>query len=266
MEQYKESDEDKRCEALDRILHRSIIKILSIAAPSLYTLSLYIDCRSWLFFPFPSSFPLLTELSIKHPFKADLFRSDALIPLKTCPSLKKLVLTGFKCVFDPQGVIGRINTFGPNITHLCVPFNAHNTQVMLQFLKQGMTPSPSLSASTTFPQSLERLFVHSLSDAYDPLRRVFPIFPTGTKRVVLVERTWGNRTVEKVVGNGTEAHLMWESMWANGIDGGEGYWVYPHGYSEGSESSFSCINCSSYEIIYGYFTLSVILDPIHFSA
>jgi hypothetical protein len=232
-------EEDKQFESLDCALHRAIVHILFILAPSLYTLSLYIDCRSWLFLPFPPSFPLLTELSIKHTFTAGVFRSDALIALKTCPKLRKLVLTGFKCIFDPLDMIDRINTFGPNITHLCVPSEAQNMPVMLQSLKQQMTPpSPnpihSTSTPTRFPQSIERLFIHSIRNTFAPF--VFPIFSTGTKRVVLVERVWDDESIENGAGKGSETYLMWESMWVDGISGeGDGFWMYPYGHSESCE-------------------------------
>jgi hypothetical protein len=94
-EERDEDDEQKQLIRLDSCLHRAIMRILSISAPFLYTLSLYVDCFLWLFFPFPPSFPSLTDLSLKHPFKTGIFRSDALIFLKSCPKLRRLVLTGY---------------------------------------------------------------------------------------------------------------------------------------------------------------------------
>ena len=226
-EEVNGEEGNKQFEALDRALHRAIIRILSIIAPSLCTLSLYIDCRSWLFFPFPPSFPLLTELSIKHPFKEGVFRSDALIALKACPRLRKLVLTGFKTIFDPLDVIDRINKFGPNITHLCL--QAYFQTAVVYSLIHGMKPPspdniPFTSTSRTFPQSLECLFFHFLDDEYILPRRVLPIFPGSQIIVYGVKRVWGYDPIDE---KGSEPHLAWESMWVDGIEGEGGFWVYP---------------------------------------
>jgi len=226
MEGDEMDDEHKQfqfdSEGIDCVLHGAISHILSTLSRSLYTLSLYIDCRSWRFFPFPSSFPLLAELSIKCPFSAGVLHKDALIALKTCPRLKKLVLTGFTEFADLPDVFFKINTFGPKITHLCIPLKAFDMQFMLY------PPIHSIPTPTIFPRSLERLFLHSPGRLAHPS---YPILRSGTKQIVLVERAWENETIEKGVGDGS---LVWEGMWLDGIGGeGAGYWVYPHGYSEG---------------------------------
>jgi hypothetical protein len=227
-EEVNDEEDNKQFDHLDRVLHRAIIRILSILAPSLYTLSLYIDCRSWLFFPFPPSFPLLTELSIKHPFKSGVFRSDALIALKTCRSLRKLVLTGFKTIFDPPDVIDRINTFGPNVTHLCLQAYFHTAMIYSLIHRMKVSSSgniPLTSTSRTFPQSLECLFFHFLDDEYILPPRVLPIFPGGQLIVYGVKRVWGYVPTDE--GKGSETHLAWESMWVDGINGKGGFWMYP---------------------------------------
>jgi hypothetical protein len=236
---------------LERLLHGAILHMLTTLNQTLYTLSLYLDCSSWIFFPFPSTFPLLTELSIKHHFTKGIFRSDALIALKSCPRLRKLVLTGYTQMVDPVGVIERIGMFGERVTHLCVPFNAQGMFWMLKGLKErmgagdggggcglhalaGRVCPPSCPTAPTFPHSLERLFLHSIEASIsNRMRRVSPIFPEGTRRYVAVERVWDQRGREK------EAHLMWERMWVDGLGGGEsggdGYWRYPDGYFEEGE-------------------------------
>jgi len=256
MEGDEESDEgeddEQKLIRLDGRLHRAIIRILSISAPFLYTLSLYIDCFSWLFFPFSPSFPSLTDLSLKHPFKNGIFRSDALIFLRSCPKLRKLLITGYTRIIDPGEVIDRIKAFGPLVSHLCVPYNAQNMPVFLEVLKSSMmptgaststTPTPMTTIPQIFPQTLERLFIHSFNRRGEHFGRVCSILPNA-KRLVLVERTWDNNNKSGPtergmrVGEGErEGHLgAWEAMWIDGMCGEDGYWVYPDGYSEGSES------------------------------
>ena len=178
-EESDEGEDDKqKLICLDGHLHHAIICILSISAPFLYTLSLYIDCFSWLFFPFSPSFPSLTNLSLKHPFKNGIFRSDAFIFLRSCPKLRRLLITGYMCIIDPGEVIDRIKAFRPLVSHLCMPYNAQNIQVLLQALKLRMMPTGTSSSIPTttlqiFPQTLERLFILSTAvanplDVYAP--------------------------------------------------------------------------------------------------
>jgi hypothetical protein len=232
---------------LDQILHDPILRILTILAPSLYTLSLYLDCRYWVCFPIPSTFPLLVELSIKHPFTAGTFRGDSLIALQSCPRLRRLVLTGFNRVVDLLGILDNIQTFGPKLAHFCVPSNAEDLPFMVQTLKQIQShpshprnpsrlnhnhsmssPSPRSHSPGAAPSRSNPLYhIHSPGTQYisDSLQLVFPIFFSGTQTDVFVDRVWDRVIINQDAVEGSEARLMWERMWVNGISGeGDGFW------------------------------------------
>lgn len=56
--------------------------------------------------------------------------------------------------------------------------------------------------------------------------------------MVLVEPAWDKEMIKEGVVKASEAHLVWERMWVDGIGGGgeyegDGYWKYPDGYQEG---------------------------------
>jgi hypothetical protein len=233
-----DGNQDSSFERLERQLHRAILHILNILAPSLYSLSLYLDCASWNFFPFPPTFPVLTDLSIKHPFTDGTLRSNALFTLQSCPKLKRLVLTGFERVADPLKVIDMITIFGPNITHFCIPFNVKNMPHMVQSLQERRATrlhrcSP---ASTAFPQAIEHLFIHSVGDGYG--KYVISALLRSGPKMVLVERAWDKEMIKEEAVKASEAHLVWERMWVDGIGGGgeyegDGYWKYPDGYQGG---------------------------------
>src|SRR6266481_5630120 len=71
----------------------------------------------------------LFELSIDYQFAGGCFRGQALVPLVSCPSLRPLVITGFRRTVDPLEVLESIKRFSPSLTHLCVwPFTPkHDT-------------------------------------------------------------------------------------------------------------------------------------------
>jgi hypothetical protein len=249
----KIKDEETLFERLEILLHRAILHILNILAPSLYTLSIYLDYSSGLFFPTPSRFPLLTDLSIKHPFKEGTFRSDAFITLQSCPRLRRVVLTGFDNFDDPLRLINKLKAFGPNITHLCVPFNAKDMTDVLQSLVEQMPTAPppcstkrsdshphGTRKSATFPQTIQRLFLHSIgcTGRAEIARILSKLVEHGTEMVILVEREWDKEMIQKGAVKASAAPILWERMWIDGIGGGDrgngerhgdGYWRYPDG-------------------------------------
>jgi hypothetical protein len=97
--------------------YTSLLRILTIIAPTLQTLAFHIQV-SWAQLPFPPSLPALVELSIKHPFYNGYLHDEAFDC--TAPSLRRLVLTGFQFVLDGTGVVANIKRFAPSLTHFGV--------------------------------------------------------------------------------------------------------------------------------------------------
>jgi hypothetical protein len=203
----------------DLVVHSAVLSILNIIAPTLYTLSMYIDWQSWAFLPLPGNFPLLGELSINHQFAGGCFRSNALSPLRSCPSLRHLIITGFVRIVDPLQVVEQIKQFAPAVTHLCLPYDAKNMTVMFDILKERMVSHHSRCVGNddaVFPRSLVHVFIHtynvtlsaSFAAKYGP-------------GMMIVDRRWARGPCM------VKPHLHWESEWIDGHSGGKGYWKLP---------------------------------------
>ena len=72
--------------------HASLLRILTIIAPTLQTLAFHIHV-SWAQLPFPPSLPALVELSIKHPFY-DGYLHDVIVSISTVDGIIAMVARG----------------------------------------------------------------------------------------------------------------------------------------------------------------------------
>jgi hypothetical protein len=86
----------------------AILRILTLVAPTLRTLSIHADWCSSNTLPMPPCLLSLTELSIGGLWQYHTFRSDAFSAMGCYPSLQRLVLTGFLGITDPAGLIDAI--------------------------------------------------------------------------------------------------------------------------------------------------------------
>jgi hypothetical protein len=131
--------------------YTSLLRILTIIAPTLQTLAFHIQV-SWTQLPFPPSLPALVELSIKHPFNRGYLRDEAFNC--TAPSLRRLVLTGFRFVLDDSetgaGVVASIKRFAPSLTHLGVTTNSSAMRLLICLVTKG--------------KRRNELFIHTLED------------------------------------------------------------------------------------------------------
>ena len=205
---------------LDKVVHSAVLEILTIVAPTLFTLSLYIDWNSWASLPLPSNFPVLSELSINHQFAGGCLHSSTFSPLVSCPSLRYLIITGFLRILDPLKVVERIKQFSPFVTHLCLPYDAKEMTVTFEILNEKMTPKHPSDASdnAVFPRTLVHILVHTIA----PRLNLATLFTTRFgPRLMLVDRRWGRQHCN------VKPHLKWEDAWIDGIGGGQGYWELP---------------------------------------
>jgi len=212
---------------LDKVVHSAVLNILTTIAPTLYTLSLYIDWNSWASLPLPPNFPVLFELSINHQFAGGCLHSSALVPLVSCPSLRSLIITGFLRILDPLKVIERIKQFAPFITHLCLPYDAKEMTLTFEILKEKMAlncTSFKGDDDVVFPRTLVHILVHTIAPR-SPQATYFTL-RFGPK-LVLVDRRWGRQHCN------IKPHLQWEGAWIDGISGGKGYWQLPEADSYG---------------------------------
>jgi hypothetical protein len=116
----RKADRENEAHASSLRAHASLLHILTIIAPTLRTLALRIQF-SWAQLPFPPSLPALAELSIQHPFADGYLDGEAFDCIHSAPSLRRLVLTGFRLVPHKTEVVASINRFAPSLTHLGVP-------------------------------------------------------------------------------------------------------------------------------------------------
>jgi hypothetical protein len=196
---------------IDARVHTAISDILTAVAPSLRTLSLYLDWDAWAILPVPFRLPVLVELSLNYQFPQNHFSSEGLLPLRSCPRLRRLVLTGFRRIADPQNIITEIQTLAPSVTHLCVPADTAGLWDWLFELKEGMDNA----LISVFPRTLEQLVIHIPRHWLAPW--AFKVFGWGDQRVVLVPRPWDRMRKDDIP-------REWEKEWIDRTAGGEGYW------------------------------------------
>ena len=104
------------------------------------------------------------------------------LPVRSCPHLRHLILTGFRHVIDPHNITPEIWTLTPSVTHLFVPMDTVDIWVFLLQLKDEMDGG----LMNAFPRILEHLVVHILGHWLTPWN--FKECGQGDQGIILVPR------------------------------------------------------------------------------
>lgn len=202
---------------LNIAVHSAVLCILTAVATTLWKLSLFMDWNSWLLLPLPPDLPNLLELSINHQFAGGSFHNKALSPLSSAPSLRRLVITGYRRIVDSRQVITSITSIFPSLTHLCLPLGhiLKNMMPMLESLREktALCDNQPLNKDA-FPSSLKH-FILLMTGPYYPLPPNLTVMDDN--RVSYVKRSWDR---ELFINRLSE----WEDAWIESINGGDGYW------------------------------------------
>lgn len=201
---------------VDTQVHIAVSGILSMVAPSLLTLSLYLDWELWSLLPMPDHLPVLIELSLNYQFQSNCLHGEGWMPT-TCPSLRRFILTGFRRILDPDEIVTRIQSFAPSITHFCVPADAEEILELLHDLRRRKRTTPI----HLFPNTLEHLVIHLPGHWRVPYG--FKLFGLADQKVALVPRPWDRNRRHDV-------RQEWEKEWIERTAGGEGYWTMDDRY------------------------------------
>jgi len=200
--------------SLANTIHSSLLRILTVIAPTLRTLSLVIDVSTWSRLPFPSALPALVELSIQHAFAGGCLRGDAFDSIASVSSLRRLTLAGFLRVIDPLGLVDSIKRFAPMLTHIGVPAEPGNIKPMIHRIATAMERNGMQSEKVdgiVFPETLECLFIEA-SPVGDPPSH---IMANGDRQIICANRTRSRRMEYP-----GEMRLHWLAR----MDGKAGYW------------------------------------------
>lgn len=210
--------------SLAKAEHAALLRILTLIAPTLRTLTLVLELSTWHQLPFPPALPALVELSIHHRFAGGCLRGDAFDCLVPSPnsSLRRLVLTGFVRVSDPIGVIDSIKRFAPSLTHLSLPVESGNIKRMIYEIGLAMDKTRCSSGARkdggmVFPETLEDFFIDAspISGLDGPPSR---IMANGNRRIVCSSKPLSRR-----LENPVEIYLHWVAR----MNGENGYWRAP---------------------------------------
>ena len=137
--------------------HASLLRILTLIAPTLRTLVLRIRIN-WAQLPFPPSLPALVELSIQNNFAGGYLHGETFDCIHSAPSLRRLVLTGFLVVPHTTGVVASLKRFAPSLTHLGVPARLGGMSLLIDLM--GATAKMQLrTGAVMFVDTQEELVV-----------------------------------------------------------------------------------------------------------
>ncbi|KZP15460.1 hypothetical protein FIBSPDRAFT_867204 [Athelia psychrophila] len=125
---------NKASPARDGSAHYGILRILTLVAPTLHSLSIVAPNSTWAQLPLPACFPVLVELSIQHEFSGGCLSPAAFGSLRAAPSLKRLVLLGFLRVMEPLQLRDTIDGIAPALTHLRLPVDGGNVERLIRRL------------------------------------------------------------------------------------------------------------------------------------
>jgi hypothetical protein len=142
-------------------VHIAICGIVSMVAPSLLTLSLYLDWELCSLLLMPDHLPVIVKLFLNYQFQSNRLHGKGWMPT-TCPSWRRVILAGFRRILDPDETIARIQSFAPSTMHFCVPEDAGKSLELLHESRRRKRTNPLHLSPNTLEHSIIHLSGHWL--------------------------------------------------------------------------------------------------------